>query len=99
LTIGVEGFVGERLTEAREARGIMTKSALADLLELSVKAVSHYENNIMKPRHETVSRMSQQLRVKEAFSLYRYLARSAIPYSGAPDMPPLKQVEWSPSVN
>ena len=67
MTIGVEGFVGERLTEAREARGIMTKSALADLLDLSLKAVSQYENNIMKPRHETVSRMAQQLRVKETF--------------------------------
>lgn len=67
MTIGVEGFIGERLTEAREARGIMTKSALADLLDLSVKAVSQYENNIMKPRHETVTRMAQQLRVKESF--------------------------------
>ena len=67
MTIGVEGFVGERLTEVREARGIMTKSALAELLDLSVKAVGQYENNMMKPRHETVSRMAQQLRVKDSF--------------------------------
>ena len=67
MTIGVSGFVGERLTEAREARGIMTKSALADLLDLSVKAVSHYESNAMKPRHEIVMRMAEQLKVKESF--------------------------------
>jgi Zn-dependent peptidase ImmA (M78 family)/transcriptional regulator with XRE-family HTH domain len=67
LTIGVTGFVGERLTEAREARGIMTKSALADLLDLSVRAVSQYENNVCNPRHEIVSRIANQLRVKEAF--------------------------------
>jgi Zn-dependent peptidase ImmA (M78 family)/transcriptional regulator with XRE-family HTH domain len=67
LTIGVTGFVGERLTEAREARGIMTKSALADLLDLSVKTVGQYEGNISKPRHEIVLRMASQLRVKETF--------------------------------
>src|SRR6266571_1603535 len=67
MTIGVSGFVGERLTEAREARGIMTKSALADLLDISVNAVSQYENNVCKPRHEMVSRIANQLRIKEAF--------------------------------
>lgn len=45
----------------------MTKSALADLLDLSVKAVSHYESNAMKPRHEMVMRMAEQLKVKESF--------------------------------
>lgn len=67
MTVGVAGFIGERLTEAREARSIMTKSALADLLGVSVNAVSQYENNICKPRHEMVSQMAKQLRVKEAF--------------------------------
>jgi Zn-dependent peptidase ImmA (M78 family)/transcriptional regulator with XRE-family HTH domain len=67
MTIGVIGFKGERLTEAREARGIMTKSALADLLDISVMSVSQYENNVCKPRPEMVTRIAQQLRVKEAF--------------------------------
>lgn len=67
MTIGVSGFVGERLTEAREARGIMTKSALADLLGVSVNAISQYENNVCKPRHEMVTQITKQLRIKEAF--------------------------------
>jgi Zn-dependent peptidase ImmA (M78 family)/DNA-binding XRE family transcriptional regulator len=67
MTVGVSGFVGERLTEAREARGIMTKSALADLLDVSVNAISQYENNICKPRHEMVTQIAKQLRVREGF--------------------------------
>ena len=67
MTVGVAGFIGERLTEAREARGIMTKSALADLLNLSVKAVSQYENNICNPRKEVVTELSRLLNVKESF--------------------------------
>jgi Zn-dependent peptidase ImmA (M78 family) len=67
MTVGVTGFIGERLTEAREARGIMTKSALADLLDISVMSVSQYENNVCKPRAEMVTRIAQQVRVKEAF--------------------------------
>jgi Zn-dependent peptidase ImmA (M78 family)/transcriptional regulator with XRE-family HTH domain len=67
MTIGVTGFIGQRLTEAREARGIITKSALADLLGISVMSVSQYENNVCKPRPEIVTRIAQQLRVKEAF--------------------------------
>ncbi len=68
MTVGVTGFVGERLTEAREARGIMTKTALADLLEVvSVAAISQYENNICNPRPEIVTLLTKQLKVKEAF--------------------------------
>jgi Zn-dependent peptidase ImmA (M78 family)/transcriptional regulator with XRE-family HTH domain len=67
MTVGVAGFIGERLTEAREARSIMTKSALADLLNLSVKAVSQYENNICNPRQEVVTELARLLKVKESF--------------------------------
>lgn len=67
MTVGVAGFIGERLTEAREARGIMTKSALADLLGLSVKAVSQYENNVCNPRQEMVLQIATLLKVKESF--------------------------------
>lgn len=67
MTVGVNGFVGERLSEAREARGIMTKSSLADLLHISVNAVSQYENNLCKPRAEMVSQIAEELKLKEAF--------------------------------
>src|ERR1700682_438613 len=67
MTIGVAGFVGERLTEAREARGLMTMTSLADLLGVSTNAVSQYENNVCKPRHEVVLQMAKKLQLKEAF--------------------------------
>jgi Zn-dependent peptidase ImmA (M78 family) len=79
MTVGVSGFIGERLTEAREARGIMTKSALADLLNLSVKAVSQYENNICNPRQEMVSQIAALLKVKETFFFRRVSCGSANP--------------------
>jgi Zn-dependent peptidase ImmA (M78 family)/transcriptional regulator with XRE-family HTH domain len=67
MTVGVTGFVGERLTEAREARGIMSKSALADLLDVSSNAISQYENNTCKPRYEVLSQIADLLKVKESF--------------------------------
>jgi Zn-dependent peptidase ImmA (M78 family)/transcriptional regulator with XRE-family HTH domain len=67
MTIGVAGFIGERLTEAREARGLMTMTSLADLLGVSTNAVSQYENNFCKPRHEMVLEMAKKLKLKEAF--------------------------------
>jgi Zn-dependent peptidase ImmA (M78 family)/transcriptional regulator with XRE-family HTH domain len=68
MTVGVAGFVGERLTEAREARGIMTRTSLADLLQVvSTEAIRQYENNICNPRPEVVAEMARQLKVKESF--------------------------------
>lgn len=68
MTVGVTGFVGERLTEAREARGVMTRTSLADLLQVvSAEAIRQYENNICNPRADVVSVMAEKLGVKEAF--------------------------------
>ena len=67
MTIGVEGFIGERLTEAREARGILTMSTFADMLEVSRNAVSLYEMNKVKPRPEVLAKMADKLSVKEAY--------------------------------
>jgi Zn-dependent peptidase ImmA (M78 family)/transcriptional regulator with XRE-family HTH domain len=72
MTIGVNGFIGERLTEAREARGLMTQTALADLLKaqnvsVTKSAISLYENNLSDPRPEMVGELAKLLGVKESF--------------------------------
>lgn len=69
MTIGVDTFVGERLTEAREARGILTQSALADLLNVSRNAISLYETNKSKPRPEMLAEIAQLLKLKESYFL------------------------------
>jgi Zn-dependent peptidase ImmA (M78 family)/transcriptional regulator with XRE-family HTH domain len=67
MSIGVDKFIGERLTEAREARGILTMSSLADLLEVSKNTISLCEANKTKPRAELVEKMAEKLTVKESF--------------------------------
>jgi len=42
-------------------------TSLADLLGVSTNAVSQYENNLCKPRHEMVQEMAKKLKLKEAF--------------------------------
>lgn len=67
MTIGVNGFIGERLIEAREARGIMTQSSLAEQLSMSNNTVNSYERNKSKPRPETIADIAEHLKVKEVF--------------------------------
>lgn len=69
MTIGVDTFVGERLTEAREARGILTQSSLAELLDVSKNSISLYENNKGKPRPEMLAEIAKLLKLKESFFL------------------------------
>lgn len=69
MTIGVEGFIGERLTEAREARGILTMSTFADMMEITRNAVSVYEMNKVKPRPELLAKIADKLAVKESYFL------------------------------
>lgn len=67
MRVGVAAFVGERLTEAREARGIMTMTSLADLIGVSTNAISQYEHNICKPGSRMVMEMANKLKLKETF--------------------------------
>src|ERR1700719_834962 len=53
---GTPGFVGERLTQSREAFGL-TITALAELLGVSKQAVSQYEKGADSPRGEIFERM------------------------------------------
>lgn len=48
MRVGTPGFSGQRLREAREARGL-TAISVSELAEVSVQAVYHYESGRMSP--------------------------------------------------
>ncbi|MFZ5815315.1 MAG: helix-turn-helix domain-containing protein [Bacillota bacterium] len=57
---GTPGFVGERLREAREARGVQA-SDLASQLGVSRQAISQYENGGVSPHPEVMRRIANIL--------------------------------------
>ena len=63
---GTPGFVGERLREAREARGL-TLSSLSELLNVSAQAISQYEHEKTSPRPDVTIRIAEKLRFPAAF--------------------------------
>ena len=63
---GTADFRGDRLREAREARGL-TVSALADLLNLSRVSVGRYEKGVVSPPLEVVGHLTEVLRVPAPF--------------------------------
>jgi Zn-dependent peptidase ImmA (M78 family)/transcriptional regulator with XRE-family HTH domain len=60
MKLGTPGFVGGRLREAREARGL-SQTALAEILGVTRAAVSQYEAGSATPRPEILERISQVL--------------------------------------
>lgn len=60
MTIGVPNFFGERLTEARLARGLF-KNALADMIGVTPMAITRYEANQDKPTLERLSALADKL--------------------------------------
>lgn len=62
------GFVGGRLKQAREARGIQ-QIELADVLGLSRQQLSSYESNQYSPNRETFTRICEILRLPRHFFL------------------------------
>lgn len=79
MRIGAENFIGERLTEAREAKGILTMTSLADLLGKSKNLISLYESNKSKPSPQMVALMADKLGVKESFFFMPKPKRAANP--------------------
>lgn len=63
---GTPGFVGVRLKEAREARGLSV-TALAEILGVSRQSVSQYENEQQSPRPEVMAKIEQVLNLPSAF--------------------------------
>lgn len=65
---GTPGFVGARLKEAREARGL-TATALSELLGVSRQAVSQYENDAQSPRTDVMEEIVRTLKFPLDFFL------------------------------
>ena len=69
MTIGTTGFIGERLVEAREARGL-SNSSFAELLDVvSPQAISQYERGKVSPRPEVLQLIADKLNLPERFFL------------------------------
>ncbi len=65
---GTPGFIGERLKEAREARGL-TAIALADILSITRQAVSLYESGESSPQPDMLLRIADKLNLPVGFFL------------------------------
>jgi Zn-dependent peptidase ImmA (M78 family)/transcriptional regulator with XRE-family HTH domain len=66
--IGTPGFVGERLTQAREARGL-TAVSLAELIGAKSTSISNYECGRQSPSREAMDRLVTVLNQPTAFFL------------------------------
>lgn len=68
MRLGTPGFVGARLREAREARGV-TAPVLAKLVGVSRAAISQYENEQASPGPDVLRRLSTVLNLPPDFFL------------------------------
>ena len=74
MNIGSPGFVPQRLTEARKARGF-TKVILAELLDVSQPLLTQYEKGTKTPKASTLKRLSTCLNMPESFFFYPVVGR------------------------
>ncbi|MDE3196742.1 MAG: ImmA/IrrE family metallo-endopeptidase [Acidobacteriota bacterium] len=75
MRVGTPGFLGERLTEVREARGL-AQTALSELTGIKSQSISHYEQGRQSPSPDALAQLCEKLRVPEshfrrAFPEYR----------------------------
>jgi Zn-dependent peptidase ImmA (M78 family)/transcriptional regulator with XRE-family HTH domain len=77
--IGTPGFVGERLIQAREARGL-TAVSLAELIEVRSTSISNYECGRQSPQPEVLERLAITLNQPISFFL------RAMPPGGVEDI-------------
>lgn len=66
---GIQTFVGAKLTEARQARGISSRKALADLMQRAPSTVQRWEEGESFPEPQALSELSNLLAVPEDFFL------------------------------
>ena len=66
---GILGFIGERLTESREARGI-TKSSLANLIGVAPPQITKYENGDQTPSQGTLEKICSVLSMPVDYFFY-----------------------------
>lgn len=67
---GVDDFVSQRLTEAREVRG-MTKSSLADIVGISPSQITKYEKDEQSPSPGILGKISLTLGVPIDYFFYK----------------------------
>lgn len=75
MRVGTPNFVGERLKEAREARGLTCK-VLADHLGLARSSVTNYENDIQTPSPEVLQNLGRVLNMPTHFFTRKIPPRS-----------------------
>jgi transcriptional regulator with XRE-family HTH domain len=68
MRIGTPGFIGARLTEGREARGL-SQTALAELTGIKSQSISHYEQGRQSPSPEALELLCEGLHLPEWFFL------------------------------
>ena len=68
MTSSTPGFVGQRLTEARRARG-MSATDLAGIIGVSVQSVSKYENGHQNPRLDVLHTIAATLNMPRPYFL------------------------------
>lgn len=78
MRVGTPGFSGERLVQAREARGL-SAVALSEMVRVSPQAISHYEQGKHSPNPEVMDAISSTLKFPRAFFL-----RAPLPLTSAP---------------
>lgn len=66
MKLGAPGFIGARLRQARESRGL-SALALSDLIGKSTTAIYQYENGEHAPRPDVAQKLADILRLPEAF--------------------------------
>lgn len=74
MAIGVKGFHGERLSQAREARGLAA-NALAELVGVSATAISKYEKKGHSLRPEVLDEIARKLNLPVSFFLKPIVVR------------------------
>ncbi|GAB0114617.1 helix-turn-helix domain-containing protein [Acidisoma sp. C75] len=68
MTAIAQGFVGERLIEARKARGV-SATDLADMVGVSVQSISKYENGHQSPKLDVVYSLASVLKFPRDYFL------------------------------
>lgn len=66
---GIQTFVGTKLAEARQARGISSRKALADMMQRAASTVQRWEEGESFPEPQALSELSALLAVPEDFFL------------------------------
>ena len=76
--------IGTRIKQLRESRGL-TQAALADIVGVSDKAVSTWENNAYTPRMGVIQKLASYFNVSKAYLIGESDAPSDVPASLQPN--------------